>query len=905
MTHGSSATWEASREALLRVSKAHVARHRERLSARLAAEPGIGLVIAHEHARAMEGLLESVFAAACASESAVLPIALVANGGLGRRELGLFSDLDVVIVASDPCDPAVLRVAERFFHLLWDLGVEVGHAVRSIEETVALARRDVRTATMLLDQRRLAGDPSVARALDRAIADAWPELVEPMLSALATERESRHHRYGDSPFLLEPELKHGCGALRDLDVVRWSMARTSRPLTLEEAVRDGVLVPHEAEELASARAFVWEVRQRLHARAGRRQDRLTFEDQEEIAAALGEHDEPGMLGVERFMQRYYRAARTGEQASERALARARAGQSALEGGLDPTTSRRDIGSDTEVTMVEGRLAFASHALADPHLGSDRALPLRFYRWVESLAIVPDPAAREAIARAMRHDPARAALRASTLSGAAFLDMLAWIGEVPVKRGSILTELHDVGVLLAMLPEFEPVTGRVQHDVYHVYTVDVHSIAAVDRLRALLRGELATELPVATRVATEVSDRRRLALAVLLHDVGKGRGKDHSIHGAELAVPICERLGLDAADTEHVRWLVREHLHLYHWATRRDTSDPDTVAEIARAIGSIERLRDLYLLTLVDLATTNPKALTPWKARLFDDLYLDLARVLEGDAMPSHTHQMLAELEARGADAALALLTTLPDRYALGVDVETVLAHAAVVEARGDRPVHVARRPGFLAEIAEIVVVADDRAGLLADIAAVLAAHRLTITTASIHTRLRPDGRAEALDVFHVRSSASGAEGPPLDDLKLAGIARDLERVVEGAIDGHALLAARPPPPSWARRRSPEVRTEIVIDNAASPHFTVLDVFTRDREGLLHAIAHALRSVGLSIVLAKVSTEGERVTDAFYVSESDGRKVEGSARVSEVRDAVRDAIGSLGAEQAARTGDDRR
>ncbi len=885
--------WAEIREGLVRSSKEHMARHRAGLVSRLASLPGNGLSVAREHARAMEGLLDTVFAAAIASGRPSARVALVATGGLGRRELGLFSDLDVIVLADDPRVASVLTLAERFFQLLWDLGLDVGHAVRGVEETVALAATDVRTATMLLDRRHLAGDRALVAELDEAFTRAWPALTGPTLTALATEREARHHRYGDSPFLLEPELKHGCGGLRDLDVVRWSMAVGSRPPTLEDAVGQRVLVQHEADEIASARAFVWDVRQRLHARAGRRQDRLTFEDQEEIATALGERDEPGMLGVERFMQRYYRAARAGEQASDRALARARASAGVVD-ALSETSVRasRELAHEPDVVLLEGRLGFSARALAEVGLAADRALPLRFYRLVESLAIAPDPLAREAIARAMRHDDARAALRSSGASGEALLEMLAWIGDVPVKRGSILAELHDVGVLLAMIPEFEPVTGRVQHDVYHVYTVDVHSIAAVDRLRVLLRGELAEELPVATRVTTEVTDRRRLALAVLLHDVGKGRGRDHSIHGAELAVPICERLGLDVADTEHVRWLVREHLRLYHWATRRDTSDPDTLTEIARAIGSIDRLRDLYLLTLVDLATTNPKALTPWKARLFDDLYLDLARVLEGDAVPSQTHRLLAELESRGAEAALALLTTLPDRYALGVDVETVVAHAAVVEARGDRAVHAAQRPSFLPEIAELVVVADDRPGLLADIAAVLAAHRLTITAANIHTRLRPDGRAEALDVFVVRSSALGAEGPPVDVAKLAGIERDLDRVMAGTIDGHALLAARPIPPAWARRRSPEVRTEIVIDNAASPHFTVLDVFTRDREGLLHAIARTLHVLGLSIVLAKVSTEGERVTDAFYVSESDGRKFDASGRVAEVREAVREAIDAL-------------
>ncbi len=878
------ATWALVLPSLVRAAREHIARHRAALVTRLTGEPGSGGVVAREHARSMEGVLAASFDAVRSVESPrSTRVALVATGGLGRRELGLFSDLDVVIVSDDPLDPVVRSLAERFFHLLWDLGLDVGHAVQAIPELVRLASADVRTATMLLDRRWIAGERTLAGALDAAAAPALERLAAAAIARLAEEREGRHHRYLDSPFLLEPEVKHGCGGLRDLDVVRWSMGLSRGLLALEDAVRAGLLLPHEAEELSAARAFVWDVRQRLHARAGRRQDRLTFEDQEEIARALGEEDGPDMLAVERFMQRYYRHARVAEQASERALARTR-----VAAGNEPTPAGDADWLEHEPSLqwVDGRLGLRPSGEVPPELA------LRFYRLVTSRAVVPDPAAREALARALRTAEGRARLRESPGAAEAFLEMLAWTGEVPLRRGSVLAELHDVGALVAMIPELEPVTGRVQHDVYHVYTVDVHSIAAVDRLRTLLRGELADELPVATRVATEVSDRRRLALAVLLHDVGKRRGRDHSIEGASLALAVCARLGLSAEDTEHVRWLVREHLHLYHWATRRDTSDPETLNEISRAIGSIERLRDLYLLTLVDLATTNPKALTPWKARLFDDLFLDLSRVLEGGVVPGEATALEADLEARGADAALALLATLPDRYSVGNDAETVIAHAEIVEARGARAVHAALVPGDVSGLAELVVVADDRPGLLADIAAVLAAHRLAITTASIHTRLRPDGRAEALDMFMVRSSSPGVEGVVVEASKLAGILRDLERVVSGELDAHALLLARVAAPAWSRRRSPDVRTEIVVDNAASPHFTVLDVFTRDRDGLLHAIAHALHAVGLSIVLAKVATEGERVSDAFYVCEADARKVEGTARVAEIREAVRGAIAAL-------------
>lgn len=866
--------------------RAYLTAHRARLVERLAREPGSGLAVAEAHARALEGLLGSLFAAAQAAlaTEGVSPgrVALVAVGGLGRRELGLFSDLDVVLLTSAPATREVAALAEALLYPLWNVGLDVGHSVGTAEELCALAREDLRTATMLLDVRCIAGDRATAGELVAAAVATLAELAPRALVQLERERAERHARFGGSPFLLEPDVKQGCGGGRDLDVARWAMALRWGVRSAEDAVGRGVLGEDEGRDLASARAFVWDVRQRLHVRAGRRQDRLTFEDQEELATALGLADEPGgPLGVERFMQSYYRHTRAAERICDRVLSRARTAAPVAPEPREPLGDR--------LVRIGERVALREPAV----LARDPGAAMRLYREVVERALAPDPASRDAITRFVADPEAAAALRASEEARAAFLEVIAWLGEVPVRRGSPLGELHDVGLLLAMIPEFEPVTGRVQHDVYHVYTVDVHSIAAVDRLRALLRGELADELAVATRVSTEVVHRQRLALAVLLHDVGKGRGGDHSVQGAALARPIAERLGLGPADAAHVEWLVLEHLHLYRWAMRRDTSDPDTLAEIARAIGSPERLRDLFLLTLVDLATTNPHALSSWKARLFDDLYLDLARILEGAVTEPARAVLSAALEQTGAAEARRFLDSMPDRYAASVTADAVAAHAAIVAARGDRRVHVALRETGARDVAELVVIADDRPGLLADIAAVLAASRLAVLTASIHTRRTAEGRTEAVDVFGVRA-AGGSDEPPVDAARLARLAVELDRVVRGEVAGGALLAGRRAVPAWARRRGPDVRTEIVVDNAASPAFTVVDVFTRDREGLLHAIASALHDEGLSIALAKISTEGERVTDAFYVADASGRKVEQPARVAALREALRRAIADLSA-----------
>jgi [protein-PII] uridylyltransferase len=882
-------------------------RHRAALAARIRKGES-GVSVASLHARIVDGMLSALFCAADAAlvmsarkSATPLPkvrLALVAVGGYGRGLLGLSSDLDVILLCEDVEDPRAAQVAEALLYPLWDLGLEIGHAVRGVSETLTLAREDLRTTTMLLDVRRVAGD---AGLVDELLRGARRQVFDPgqreIVERLLAERSARHERFGGSRYLLEPDVKHGCGGLRDLDLALWAAQIRTGARTPEEAIRAGLLVSREADALAAAREMFWSIRQQLHLRAGRRHDRLTFEDQEEVAVALGYADVPDAsapsdgarpeLGVERFMQAYYRHARDVEHVGERVLEAAR----------EPERRERARSED----LSDGTLVFDGHVtLKDSDtLRADPALALRLYRQVVRRGLPPYAFAREAIARAAADGAWCQDLRRSEPAREIFLELLTTTADAPLRRGSILGELHEVGLLLAMLPEFEPVTGRVQHDVYHVYTVDVHSIAAVDRLRSVLRGEQIDELPLATRLASEAPRTTPLFLGVLLHDVGKGRGRDHSAVGAELARPIAERLGLSPADVDHVVWLVKDHLRLYHWAMRRDTSDPKTLQEIVEAIGTAERLRDLYLLTLVDLGTTNPTALTTWKSRVLDDLHRAAAEAIEASAsgapIPSRAAQLRTEaLTSWSGDPdrahVLAFLAGMPDRYVLTHGTDVVRAHALIARARGDRAVHVAAGRGPSFGEGELVVVTHDRPGLLADIAAVLAGNRLAITTAHIYTRVE-DGRAEAFDVFHVRRPGL-ADGDPLDAATLARVERDLAGLLDGTLPLSDLLARKTAAPAWASRKSPDVRTEVLVDNDVSPRFTVIDVFTRDRFGLLHAIARALHEARLTISLSKVSTEGERVADVFYVQTEQGGQVRDPAKVDAVRKALFDAIDAL-------------
>jgi [protein-PII] uridylyltransferase len=490
------------------------------------------------------------------------------------------------------------------------------------------------------------------------------------------------------------------------------------------------------------------------------------------------------------------------------------------------------------------------------------------------------------------------LRASAEAADLFVELVCTVPEIGGPRGSVVGELHDAGLLLAMVPEFRPVTGRVHHDVYHVYTVDVHSISAVDRLRQLSRGELAHEFPLASRLAAETARPRPLFVATLLHDIGKGypdatgSRKNHSRAGAELCDRILPRLGLSSEDIADARQLVRDHLLMYHVATHRDLDDITTIAEFCQSLRGREGLRDLYLLTMVDVTTTSPTAMTSWKARMLEELYFASEGYLTGTKAGADAERLARVVNAvhaawTGPTTLLdALLASLPDRYLLANRPESIVQHAIAVATRGTRPAMVVPVPSRHPEAAELCIVADDRPGLLESIAAALTANRLEVLSAEVYSH--PVGaEREALDLFWVRDRDGGTEG--VEDA-LPRLSRDLEDVCSGRVTASELLRMRTGSLSpWRERPSPEVPTEILFDNRASTRHTIVEVYAKDRRGLLHRLARTFYELKLSIMLSKINTEGARVADVFYVTELDGSKVLPGARHQEIHDALVRAV----------------
>lgn len=864
----------------------YVRLYTEELEGKVARGEG-GLLVARRRAQVLDGLLNSLFCAADATARVrgLKPkgrLALVAVGSYGRGTLSLKSDIDVIFLCDDPEDPLLVPITEAVLYPLWDVGAKVGHAVRGLDETLRLARTDISTATTLLDLRRIAGDTHVVEELlSRARKELFAEEdIDAFLDAMEKDTFSRHERFGGSLFLLEPEVKLGRGGLRDFDVGMWA-ARARWPVSdMQSLVRCGALQEKELQDLEAAQDGLWRVRNLLHLRARRTQDRLTFEDQEEIAAKLGFKD-GATLGVEQFMQTYYRHARNVASVAERLLKRARPYRPVK---LEPLTDlpKGIVATENELGLQRSWVLDARPELA-----------LELYTEVTRHLRSTHEGARDDISHWAADPTWCHALRRSRQAAALFCKLLCHAGEVPLRRNSILGELHELGLLLAMIPEFEPVTGRVQHDVYHVYTVDVHSIAAVDKLRALMRGDLAMEQSLASQLAAETPRPLPLYLGLLLHDIGKAYAKDHAHEGALMARTIAERLGLAPLDVDHVVWLVEEHLSLYHWATRRDTSDPDTVLEVARRVGSVDRLRDLYLLTVADVSTTNPQAMTEWKARMLEDLYVAVLRVLEGRAPNLMQRAEEIRRSARigfvgdaGQDLLEGFVDQMPERYLLAHPVDVIRSHARAARDRKEQAVHVASFPGPTNDVIELMVLTDDRPGLLADIAAALSANRVEITAAQIYSRERVAQRREAVDLIHVRPSSH--VGEPLSEEELARVAQDIQQVLSGAVRAEELIKKRTKIPSWAKRKGPDVRTKVVIDNSVSPRYTVVDVYARDHVGLLYAIARVLHQEGLTIALSKVNTEGLKAADVFYVERAEGGKL-GPDLCEALRQKLADAI----------------
>jgi [protein-PII] uridylyltransferase len=838
---------------------------RAEIAKRLAEEPGNGRAAAQATAFLHDQLVRLTYDFV---GSRVLPeppagLSVVGLGGTGRGEMAPFSDLDLMFLTAKAPTPEQERTAEGMLHLLWDLKLKVGHSVRSVSQLITLARKDMSIRTAFLEARWLWGDDklfdaAMGRFRKEVVAGSAAEFV----AAKLAERDERHVKMGDTRYVVEPNVKDGKGGLRDLHTLYWIgkyVHGVDRPA---ELVKAGLLSAAEFRRFDRAERFFWAVRCHLHLLAERAEERLSFEYQPRIAEIMHYAERPGKSAVERFMQFYFLNAKTVGDLTGVFLAQLdeQLGKKGFRFAL-PTIRRRPKRL-AGFMLDRGRIALP----ADDYFRKEpiRLLEMFAVAAREQLEIHPSAmraASRDAVLidREVRNDS-----RANAL----FMEVLTSIQHPE----NVLRWMNEAGVFGRFVPDFGRVVAQMQFDMYHHYTVDEHSIRALGLLAAIERGDLKQDHPVSTAIIKQIASRRVLYVAVLLHDIAKGRGGDHSEIGAEIALKLGPRFGLDPAETETVSWLVRYHLLLSSTAFKRDLADPKTIEDFVRQVQSPERLRLLLILTVVDIRAVGPNVWNDWKRTLLRTLFEAAEERLR---LGHKQHGRAAIVEERQRDLGATLgwkssaikahIRRLSDSYWLAEPPAWQLANARQVAAAeahiGDAKPDVVIEDDVDSGATRVSIFTPDREALFYRICAGLAGGGANIIDARIHTTR--DGMA--LDNLLVLDG----RGKPYSDRRLRG---RLVKSVEAA-----LTSSSPPPlPSGEpQRRSSafEVAPSVAIADRASTRTTVVEINARDRPALLAALAAAIHDCGHVIHSAHIATYGERAVDVFYLTRVDGKKLD--------------------------------
>ncbi len=842
---------EAARQALRKLLESD-----DRLQAAAFADGADAAALARRRARVVARVLVHVWATTVGNSPGM---ALFAVGGFGRGLLFPHSDVDLLALASRSAARAHERALQGFFACLWDIGLKPGHAVREPSQCRELASGDVSVFTSLLDARRLTGDTAMEEVL-QDIVDApgmWPP--KPYLEAKLADQRERHARHDDTAHNLEPNLKDGPGGLRTLDMLRWLGRRVAGADGFDALVAAGLLDPAECKHLADAETTLHRYRFALHLEAGRAEERLLFDYQRALATRLGFEDEHARnLGVEQFMQAYYRAATTierlGVQLGER-----------FEELMEPTATPQPLNDDFRRVgkRMEAR---------DPELFVRRPAAL-----VEAFVLRLDhPDLIGFTAETMRHIHQTVARHAGRIAAddqvlAAFLELL--------RRGAPAAEalwrMNRFGLLAAIIPGFGQVVGRMQYDLFHVYTVDEHTIRVLHNVARFADPGARREFPLGCEIFASLVHPELLLLAALFHDIAKGRGGDHSVLGEEEARHFCTRLGLDADDVELVAWLVRWHLLMSTTAQRQDITDPEVVHRFAAKMGDWEHLDYLYLLTVADIIGTSPRLWNAWKDRLLADLYVAARYALRSDlALPLRTgarvrvcrERALALLAAEGfdADQVAGVWSDFPELSFLRHRPEQIAWQTtAILRSDGVLPL-VEVHPFSVRGTTEVFVYAPDRDGLFADITATLDRQRFSV----VEARVLSSRTGMALDTFLLLESETQKPA----SLERVEVLR--QRLLRALNHGRRAQPARRG--LSRRQRHFQMQPHVQFTRDASHGRTQVALVCSDRPGLLASAAQAFLEACVRVHDARIATFGERVEDFFLVSGTDNAPLDDDA-----------------------------
>ncbi len=781
--------------------------------------------------------------------------ALVAVGGYGRGEHYPHSDVDVLLLLAEAPDPAGASTVERLIGMLWDLGFEIGHSVRTIAECLTEAERDVTVATALLEGRHVAGDRPLSAALFERIADA----VEPRqyFRAKMLEQQQRYAKYQDTPYALEPNIKESPGGLRDLQMILWTARAARLGRSWAELEAGKVVTPVEARQIRRCESFLQQVRIRLHRIAHRREDRLVFDVQTALAEEFGLEQTATRRASEVLMQRYYRTAKVTTQLNVIVL-------QTIEAALFPARNVAPVAIDAHFLNAGGLLDIVDEGLffRRPSALLEAFLVMQRHSELGGMTARMMNAiwhGRTLIDATFRRDPANRAL---------------FIAILKEPRGILhaLRRMNQLSVLGRYLPVFRRIVGQMQHDLYHVYTVDQHILMVVRNIRRFTMPEFAHEYPLCSRLTANFERPWLLYVAALFHDIAKGRGGDHSQLGRDDVRRFARHHGIETGDVDLLVFLVEHHLTLSRVAQKEDWSNPEVLAGFARVVRNERWLTALYLLTVADVRGTSPKVWNAWKGKLFEDLYFRALRfVTEADRAGSPPSAP-AELEARQDEARriLGLYDFDPaavERFWKRLDVAWFLRHDAQDIAWITRAFALVRdtaRPKVKARLSpageglQIVVFTLDQPDLLARICDYFDRQRFLIVDARVHTTLGNEGERHALDSFHVLDPDGGHYRD-----RIVKLERDLAQ--------HLMYPTPLPPPATGRpsrqSRSFPIAPAVDLRPDDRGRFFLLTLSTSDRDGLLYAILRVLAHHRVNVQAAKITTLGERVEDFFLLDSS--------------------------------------
>jgi len=874
---------QAARPQVVERLRAALAAGRAELTARLAERPSAGHEITRGHSFLIDQLirvahdhvLADLYPAANRSRGERL--ALVAVGGYGRGEMAPHSDVDIAFLTPAKAAPWCEQVIEALLYYLWDLGLKVGHSSRSLDEGVRMAREDLTIRTALLEGRYLWGEQALYEEASRRF---WSEVVvgseQRFIAEKLAERSARHKRMGDSRYVVEPNVKDGKGGLRDLQTLYWIAKYIHRVRSAGELVDAGLFTPREYRSFRRAEAFLLAVRCHLHTITGRAEDRLTFDLQREVARRMNFADRPGKSAVERFMQFYFLQARhvghlTGvflAHFDEQIAGRPARGLALLRGR---GKGRKVAGYD----IASGRLS----APDEEWFRADPVRLVEIFKIAEEEGLEIHPTTTRLIRRDA--ELIKAAVRGDARANALFLSVLAGRND-PEK---VLRWMNEAGVFGRFVPDFGKVGAQMQFDMYHHYTVDEHTIRAIGLLARIERGELGEDHPLATGIVRRLARRRVLYVATLLHDIAKGRGGDHSVLGAQVAERLCPRLGLDEDETELVAWLVRWHLLMSATAFKRDLTDHKTIEDFVGEVQSLERLRQLMVLTVVDIRAVGPGIWNSWKRQLIGQLYEAAEERMRLGTKRRGREERVAARRARVAELLgekAGVLDQMEDRFddaywiAEPEDIIALnLVHCAAAREAGERlSIHAQYYAARGATL--VTVIADDHPGLFYRIAGAIHLAGGNIIDARIHTTRQ----GKAVDNFLVQDPV----GQPFrEEHQIERLESHIRDCLANRIELVPQLARRP----LARPRADsfEVRPQVFYDHEASNRFTVIEVSARDRPALLNRLARVLFEQRLMVHSAHITHYGERAVDTFYVTDLLGGKLAGEERLARLEKAL--------------------